>query len=66
MEVARSPHSCQTLARVGPVDERRRRDLYAAHMRKPDWGFGLAALVAGLMAASILVLLVLGLRGLFS
>jgi hypothetical protein len=34
-------------------------------MRKPDWGFGVAALVAGLMAVAIVVLLILGLRGLF-
>lgn len=33
-------------------------------MRKPDWGFSVAALVAGLLAVAIVVLLVLGLRGL--
>lgn len=37
---------------------------YAADMKKPDWGFAVAALVAGLLALAVFVLLVMGLRGL--
>lgn len=61
-------HSCQTLANGGSVAATANDWLasaYAASMRKPDWGFGIAALVAGLMAVAIVVMLILGLRGLF-
>jgi hypothetical protein len=39
--------------------------LRCSAMSKPDWGFGVAALVAGVMAVAIVVLLILGLAGLF-
>ena len=34
-------------------------------MSRPDWGFGVAAFIAGVMALAILVLLILGLAGVF-
>jgi len=38
---------------------------YSRGVQKPDWGFAVAALIAGLMAVAVVALLLLGLDGLF-